>query len=215
MQSRLKQYFANKRLDNVPDIDKVRAANDINVVSQLRISEVGFLPPNRSARYNLTSYYAEDNVIALLTTPDASLMDITKFYATSMDTWFGGHPFETFILNKTYREDIQYPASRVEFFNECKQWTPFLEAVIIDTCNFILTGRRDIHSSILLDLSRSYGETYICHDGDVVMPELNVKQRFEWKDIESLDRQSFFNAWVSRKGGIQDLICSYKIMLGL
>lgn len=215
MHSNLKRYFANKKLDNSPLISELRKVNKPADVTALIATSSFNGHEGKQPTYTIAPYYTSVPLSKTLLMPDAGLMEITKFYKSNLDTWFGPKVFETFILNKTYRLDICYSGSRLEFFNAVAEWSPFLREVIIDTCNFILTGRRDIHPNVLLELSRTYADNVRRHDGDVIVPELNVKQRFNWKDIENLTSEEFFTLWVGRKGGIQDLICSHKLMLGL
>lgn len=196
----------------------ISEARNARSTSQLRelLGKSNFIenPGDVNPAYMITPHYVYDDLNKTLLKPDARLLDVTKFYFNGIVTWFGSKPFEAFILNKTYRDEIWYSGTRTEFFDDVASWNPFLREVIIDTCNFILTGRRDIHIKILLDLSKSYSEA-LRHGRSPMFPELNVQQRFDWKDIEGLTSQEFFKAWVSQKNGLQDLICSYKVMLGL
>lgn len=215
MQTNLRGFLQHKKLDDFPLIAEARTTHSTTGLREL-LSKSNFTenPNDVNPPFMIAPHYIYEDLNTTLLKLDAGLLDITRFYFHGIDTWFGPKPFESFILNKTYREDIWYPVSRQQFFNDFANWCPFLREVIIDTCNFILTGRRDIHIKVLRDLSMSYNEAaQSCRSP--MFPELNVKQRFDWKDIEGLTSQEFFTAWVSQKNGIQDLICSYKVMLGL
>lgn len=213
MDSELKKHFNNQRFNDFPNIDLVR-----NVSSVKDLANLVTLGLHNNTKvtyaYPLTAYYDILPKDETLLRPDARLMDVTKFYYFGLYSWWGHRPFETFILNKTYSEEQFSSDTRLEFFKKICSWNPLLNELIIDTCNFIVTGRRDINVKILYGISTDYMVNY-WENPNTVKPVLNVKQRFDWSEIENLTSQEFFSAWVSRKGGIQDLICSYKLMLGL
>lgn len=211
MQSALKAFFKNEKLNDIPGIEGLRVAKSTNEIVELSRSGI-YQQSNKLEAYPIALWVTDVTPEKSLLKLDANLLDVTKFYF-NLFTHLGCKPFESFILNKTYSEDINYSGTRREFMNYLFEWCPFLRELIIDTCNFIITGQRDINIRILYGLSVDYMSA--SEDSDVLFPELNVKQRFQWEQIESLTSQEFFTAWVGRKGGIQDLICSYKLMLGL
>lgn len=210
MKSNFKTFLANSKLDAIPEIETFRSAKTTkDIVASLVTSN------DDSKAYPTAPNYLDSDYGKIFEKCDSTLLGVTNFYFRGISTIFGDKPFEAFILNKTYREDICYSASRLDFFSYIASWQPFLRELIIDTCNFVVTGKRDIHPRMLLDISRSYAESCNESPKGILFPELNVKQRFEWKEIENMTSQEFFNAWIRQKGGLQDLICSHKTMLGL
>lgn len=222
MDSRLKSFLAGKTHDQLPAIASLREVRSTNeLVQKLATSEWVSTNERTERAFTIAPYYLPWDVELKdsLLFPDAGLLKITNFYYRDLDTWFGTKPFEYFVLNKTYREynSCCYGANnvnRMEEFRMWSKWLPFLDALVIDTCNYIMTGQRDINIHVLYELS--CGWAFQMRDGqEPVFPELNVQPRFKWSEIENLTSEEFFRKWVGRKHGIQDLICSYKVMLGL
>lgn len=143
------------------------------------------------------------------------LIEVTDFYYRGIfDGFFTNRPFELFILNEWASKFFNVRNySRNMLLDDCKSFSPFLYELIIDTCNFILKGRRDINIVMLRSMAIDYNRA-LKNDKDVPFPELNVKRRFEWNEIENMTSQQFFNAWVRQRGGIGDLITAHQIMFG-
>lgn len=143
------------------------------------------------------------------------LIEVADYYYRGIE-WgcFTNRPFELFILNEWASNFFSLRNySRNMLLDDCKSWSPFLYELIIDTCNFILRGRRDINIVMLRSMAIDYNRA-LKNDKDVPFPELNVQRRFEWSEIENMTSQEFFNAWTKQRGGIGDLITAHQIMFG-
>ena len=145
------------------------------------------------------------------------VIEITDFYYNGIsDTAYGDRPFEVFILNKTFDKISVgcHNFTRNMLLDDCSPWSPYLRELIIDTCNFILRGRRDIDIVMLRTLAIDYANAK-ADDRPTIFPDLNVERHFEWSEIENMTSAQFFTAWLSRKRGADDLLCAHQIMLGV
>lgn len=213
MHTSLKQHFQKPQFDAIPNIELYRSAKTEEQLFQSLVG--GSTHPSGGKAFEIAWNYLTYESRDIFEKHDYRLITMAKFYYQGIMSIYGDRPFETFILNKTYRESVNLDCSRLDFFNMVSRWEPFLKDLIIDTCNFVMTGKRDINISILYGMSIDFVQDCYSSETGVVFPELNVKQRFEWKDIECMSSQEFFNKWVNQKNGLQDLICSHKVMLGL
>lgn len=144
-------------------------------------------------------------------------IEMANFYYTGIDyTCFSKRPFEIFILNEYFHEIVGGSGNytRNMLLDDVTSWSPFLKELIIDTCNFVLRGRRDIDIVMLRTMAIDYANA-LDKDIEPSFPELNVKQRFEWSEIENMSSKEFFTRWVSQRRGIEDMLCAHQIMLGV
>ena len=160
----------------------------------------------------------ESSAVKALTDQHPRLMELTNCYYKGIGWSSLSHrPFEVFILQDTFRS-ICGPFSngiytRNMLLNDCASWSPFLRELIIDTCNYIVTGRRDIDIAVLGNLSVDYAVA-IRLGKNPAFPEFNVQQRFKWSDIENMTSHEFFTCWITQRRGVEDMQYAHRIMLG-
>lgn len=215
MDSRLINYFKKPQLAELPTT-QLLAKSNFNEGKFLQ--EVCRSTPFIAIGETLLPYPVAfgdlgNDYVDLLTKPSINLLDATDIYYNGECTWFGNKPFEVFILNKTYREVAGLNINRLEFLDMFK-FLPFHRELIIDTVNFILTGKRDINLKILRDISIQYYNDVRTKD-KVMFPNLNVEQRFSWSEVENLTSGELFTKWVSQKDGVADVALAHRTILGL
>jgi len=126
------------------------------------------------------------------------LVELMDFYFSEKVTTFGQAPLELLFLDK-WKNKYGLSTRDIEGLKQDVQRRSdgtLAWALLLDTANFIMTGKRDIPLFML--------EQYIHSDAPVHNPV--VKQRFKDEDIRRLTSEEFFTRWVSTRNGMNDCI---------
>lgn len=169
----------------------------------------------------LTCDWFTDTKVLKQHTPD--LVDITKFYFEGIDTWYGPKPFEVW-LNTRYMREAFYGLGRfdtcLDILDDESEYITFLKPLIIDTGNFIATGKRQVPLKLLM----SYHADYVSrkkaasaqnkeYGGEEDAP--TVKRQFATNHFDGMSTALFFKTWLKQPDGVNDFVMAHRMLFGV
>lgn len=132
-----------------------------------------------------------------------SLREVVDFYYHPRITTLGARPFETLFLKSVYSGYGLDERSVRSVEGDIKENVgPIGYAMLLDTMNFIMTGKRDIPISMMV----SYMDSGIDASGIV------VTERFCRKELGALSPQEFLSRWISTEKGMSDCIEMHRLV---
>lgn len=195
-----------------------------NVVSQVVVDN-GSKGPNaplyRTFGRGVTLDWFSNTKVLEKYTP--SLADLTTMYFNQIWTFYGPKPFEVW-LNNSYLRELFYGIGRFDtnwsLLDNEAEYSPFLKALIIDTGNFIATGKRQVPLRILISYHMDHcnqqetayksGNTYVGEDAAPI-----IKRLFRENHFDGMSSRNFFLTWLRQPGGVEDFIMAHRMMFGV
>lgn len=157
-----------------------------------------------SSIYDFGWWFGLDN-FAVFERNDFNALQTLDVYFNDYLTWFGNRPLEQLAslsgsqLDCVVREESRY--------------NPFFEPLIIDTLNFIATGKRNYSLNLLRMYMREYRMS--CQsDVDYALDKYSypTEKLYVDKDLKGLSSYDFYNKWISQRDGAEDLILTYRLL---
>lgn len=153
-------------------------------------------------------------------------IDVAKLYFQGTYTHLGPDTVYTLLTGKAKDSDISdwiYANHKflsreqmlAAFLKRVSTWSSFIEPLMLDTANFILTGKRQmpirLMQEMMLEHYSSSGSNR--YDGPHATP-LIIRPRADLKELYNLTRKEFFLKWVRTPGGLNDIIATHRMLCG-
>lgn len=138
-----------------------------------------------------------------LSCKNPSVRDMIDYYFAEHYTTLGSRPFETLFLKCHWIKYGIDAATRKTIESDIKNSLgTFGYALLIDTVNMVMTGKRDIPITTLL--------TYM--DNNATDATLLVEERFCREELSKLSSREFLSRWISTESGLADCISMHRIV---
>jgi len=154
-------------------------------------------------------------------TPD--LINLTNFYFNEVLTVYGVKPFEVW-LNNTLMRDAFCGLNRFDtclsVLDDESKYIKFLKPLIIDTGNFIATGKRQVPLMMLMQYHSAYIERKRRaseRDNDYVGEDdaPAVTRVFDEDHFDGMNTASFFKTWLRQPDGVNDFVKAHRMLFGV
>jgi hypothetical protein len=154
-------------------------------------------------------------------------IEVADLYFNGIWTWYGeGSPFRFFLTGNHDEECIaewvrdgskwqSRESFLVKLLEDESRWYPFLTPLVLDTLNFITTGKRQIPLRLMTEMMLEHSTSL---DANKYEPTdetpLIIRPRGNVRTLENLTSQEFFLKWARQPGGIKDIIDTHKMLFG-
>lgn len=206
-------------------IDRAKKKDPDAVGAYLTSQVSGTVDGNKRVFYKVDSsemMWSWCSDLRLLKKDNVMPTDMAITYFQKICTFFGDRPFE-FLLNTQYLQSFgcfdKFLTAEQMLDTLAEYTNPYLKSLIIDTGNFIMTGKRQMPLVLLGAYVTQNNDHYrkAWQDGNYyVEPKEapSIKRMFSYADFNGMSSSDFFNRWIQHKNGLSDMLNAHRMMFG-